>query len=140
MKQHREIIPLFYKKFKYIGDQCLSHCCCGWTINIDKKTYKKYKTAHQIEITDKHLIKYPKGSGTKKYFFIAFDKDDKCPFFGGDKFCEIYKTLEPSALSYTCQTYQRLKTQFDDYTQHSLSFSCSKVVSLVLFKPLFFSN
>ncbi|RXK32668.1 hypothetical protein BBD39_10260 [Arsenophonus endosymbiont of Bemisia tabaci Asia II 3] len=65
MKQHREIIPLFDKKFKCIGDQCLSHCCHGWTINIDKKTYKKSKTAHQIEIkeiTDKHLIKYPKGS------------------------------------------------------------------------------
>lgn len=138
MKQHREIIPLFYKKFKCIGDQCLSHCCHGWTINIDKKTYKKYKTAHQIEIkeiTDKHLIKYPKGSGINKYSFIALDKEDKCPFFGGDKLCGIYKTLGPSALSYTCQTYPRLKTQFDGYTQHSLSFSCPEVVRLVLFQP-----
>ncbi|WP_119712350.1 hypothetical protein [Arsenophonus endosymbiont of Aleurodicus floccissimus] len=50
----------------------MSHCCRGWTINIDKKTYKKYKTVHQIEIkeiTDKHLIKYPKGSGTNQYSF-----------------------------------------------------------------------
>ncbi|PAV02736.1 hypothetical protein CBG25_09170 [Arsenophonus sp. ENCA] len=77
MKQHREIIPLFYKKFKCIGDQCLSHCCRGWTINIDKKTYKKYKTAHQIEIkeiTDKHLIKYPKGNGTNQYSFGHLEK------------------------------------------------------------------
>lgn len=138
MKQHREIIPLFYKKFKCIGDQCLSHCCRGWTINVDKKTHKKYKTAHQIEIkeiTDKHLIKYPNGTGTNNYSYIAMNEEGNCPFFGHDKLCGIYKTLGPSALSHTCQTYPRSKTQLDGYTQHSLSFSCPEVVRLVLFQP-----
>ncbi|MFS1537608.1 MAG: hypothetical protein ACL7BU_01705 [Candidatus Phlomobacter fragariae] len=76
MKQHREIIPLFYKKFKYIGDQRLSHCYRGWIINIDKKTHKKYKTAHQIEIkeiTDKHLIKYHNRSGTNNSSYITMN-------------------------------------------------------------------
>ncbi|HGJ5876050.1 MAG TPA: flagellin lysine-N-methylase [Arsenophonus sp.] len=101
MKQHREIISLFYKKFKCIVDQCLSHCCRGWTINIDKKTHKKYKTAHQIaikQISNKHLIKYPNGSSTNNYSYIAMNEAGNCPFFGSDKLCGIYKTLDPKAL------------------------------------------
>ncbi|MFS1537607.1 MAG: flagellin lysine-N-methylase [Candidatus Phlomobacter fragariae] len=62
-------------------------------------------------------------------------KKGDCPFFGRDKLCGIYKTLGPSVLSHTCQTYPRSKTQLGGYIQHSLSFSCPEVVRLVLFQP-----
>lgn len=34
--------PTYLDKFKCIGIKCEDNCCQGWSIDIDKKTYKKY--------------------------------------------------------------------------------------------------
>ncbi|WP_074013451.1 flagellin lysine-N-methylase [Candidatus Sodalis sp. SoCistrobi] len=138
MKLHREITPVFYRNFKCRGEQCLSHCCRGWTINIDKKTQKTYKSAHQIEvkdITEKYLIPHRSEQHTQHYAYIALKQDGDCPFLNPKKLCNIYLTLGPNALSRTCQTYQRIETSLQSYRQHSLSLSCPEAVRLVLFDP-----
>ena len=35
--------PFYYDDFKCIANKCIDSCCIGWQINIDEKTYKKYK-------------------------------------------------------------------------------------------------
>ncbi|MFT4464319.1 MAG: flagellin lysine-N-methylase [Sodalis sp. (in: enterobacteria)] len=138
MKLHREITPVFYKNFKCRGEQCLSHCCRGWVIHIDKKTYKTYKAAHQIEIkniTEKYLIPHSSEQDTHRYAYIALKEDGNCPFLNQKKLCNIYLTLGPNALSRTCQTYRHIEASIHSYRQHSLSLSCPEAVRLVLFHP-----
>ena len=36
--------PFYYDNFKCIGGECIDNCCVNnWKIDIDEKTYKKYK-------------------------------------------------------------------------------------------------
>ena len=36
--------PFYYDDFKCIGGECIDNCCGNnWRIDIDEKTYKKYK-------------------------------------------------------------------------------------------------
>ena len=36
--------PFYYNNFKCTGGECIDNCCSNnWNIDIDKKTYKKYK-------------------------------------------------------------------------------------------------
>ena len=37
------MIPEYYNKFKCIASKCSDNCCIGWEIDIDSKTYEKYK-------------------------------------------------------------------------------------------------
>ena len=35
--------PFYYDDFKCTANECIDNCCSNWRINIDEKTYKKYK-------------------------------------------------------------------------------------------------
>ena len=35
--------PFYYDEFNCIAGQCIDSCCIGWKIDIDKKSYNKYK-------------------------------------------------------------------------------------------------
>ena len=43
-------MPQFVREFKCIESKCEDNCCIGWRVDIDSKTYKKYR-----EIKDKNL-------------------------------------------------------------------------------------
>ena len=38
-------IPEYMLDFKCIGKDCIDSCCVGWNIEIDKKTFEKYKNS-----------------------------------------------------------------------------------------------
>ena len=35
--------PFYYDDFKCTANKCIDNCCSNWKIEIDEKTYKKYK-------------------------------------------------------------------------------------------------
>ena len=35
--------PFYYDYFQCIANKCIDSCCIGWKVDIDKKSYKKYK-------------------------------------------------------------------------------------------------
>jgi len=35
--------PEYMKNFHCIGSDCEGNCCIGWRVDLDKKTYLKYK-------------------------------------------------------------------------------------------------
>lgn len=35
--------PFYYDNFKCVANECKESCCSGWSIDIDKKSYYKYK-------------------------------------------------------------------------------------------------
>ena len=42
-------IPEYMLDFRCIGKDCIDSCCVGWNIEIDKKTFKKYKANNQFQ-------------------------------------------------------------------------------------------
>ena len=53
-------IPEYMLDFKCIGKDCIDSCCVGWNIEIDKKTFEKYKNSSNKKIkliSQKHLVK-----------------------------------------------------------------------------------
>ena len=44
-------------QFKCIGGECEDTCCAGWSVSIDKKTYKKYTNLNTSELIElAHII------------------------------------------------------------------------------------
>ena len=36
--------PHYYKDFRCIAGACTDTCCAGWDVDVDKDSYKYYKT------------------------------------------------------------------------------------------------
>jgi len=96
----------FMKHFQCIGGSCWDNCCLGWTVDVDKKTLKRYEK-QAPELLDKTVERIDK-TGTKMKFdgkrCICLDKDNMCVVhakYGEDflpcicyYFPNIYKQLD----------------------------------------------
>ena len=45
-----EFIPEYYRQFQCIGGACEDTCCQGWTVDVDKTSYKRLMRDSQPEI------------------------------------------------------------------------------------------
>ncbi|MFP3467691.1 hypothetical protein, partial [Leifsonia sp. SIMBA_070] len=52
------LVPDYMERFACIGSACEDTCCSGWTVTIDKPTYKQYRNTKDKELTklfDEHI-------------------------------------------------------------------------------------
>ena len=68
---HTLVTPRYYQDFQCIGDKCEDNCCHGWTISIDKKTYRNYVSHPDllIQSTAKQHIEKVKKSDAREFNF-----------------------------------------------------------------------
>ncbi|MEJ8552662.1 flagellin lysine-N-methylase [Tepidibacter sp. Z1-5] len=127
--------PHNIRNFSCIGPECEEHCCYGWGISIDKKTYEKYKSVKQADLKDL-MKKNIKRSGDKKnkqnYAFIKKDESKLCPFLNEERLCNIHKQLGEEYLSNTCRTYPRNYNIVDYDLEISLLLSCPEAARCIL--------
>lgn len=112
-----------YKKFKCIADKCKLTCCNGWDINIDKKTYLRWKQTNKD-----YMLKNVKKSNNE--YCINKDTKEQCPFLQEDGLCEIVKKEGENFLSATCNMFPRIENVFRDVIELTLSCSCPVVVDI----------
>ena len=119
-----------YFDFKCTGPQCIDNCCYSWQIDIDEKSYNKYKNSNyddvkfildKITVVDNNIAK------------ITLDDNGKCPHLNENLLCDIHKNLGESYLSITCNTYPRNIKKFNYVQQYSFSLSCPEVVKTYIF-------
>ncbi|MEG0055936.1 flagellin lysine-N-methylase [Hafnia sp.] len=136
MKTHKTVTPNFYTRFQCSGAECIDHCCSGWQIFIDKKTYKKYTNAHHEKIRSfaKNSLLLTR-KGYNEFAMVKVNESGNCPMLNADKLCTIHAEMSPNALSMTCNTFPRLKRQYANETLLSLTMACPEVVNQVLFQP-----
>ena len=131
MKKKIFFRPEYVEKFQCDGQKCKAHCCRGWRIDIDKKTYKSYEKlrpkAAAKEITSK--IKFD--DKIDKYV-IALDETGSCPLLDENNFCIIQKKHGEDYLSVTCQTYPRSVYKIGDVHEISLCVTCPVAAELIL--------
>ncbi|QXW31148.1 flagellin lysine-N-methylase [Aeromonas sanarellii] len=133
---HTLVTPRYYTDFHCIGDQCEDNCCHGWTISIDKKTYRHYVSHPDqlIQSTARQHIEKVRNSDAH-WGTIRMDESGACPFLDGVGLCNVHKKMGVEALSHTCKTYPRQLRQFGTQHRRSLMLSCPEVSRQVLLNP-----
>lgn len=142
MTQRKKVFlaPQYFRKFRCIGSDCEDSCCVGWTVNIDKETYKKYRSAQNKELRplfDKYVTRdRSNDAGPENYAKIKMlDKEAKCPFLSDKMLCRIQLEYGEGYLSKVCTTYPRSANRVDNAFEMVTSMSCSAAAKLALLNP-----
>lgn len=129
------LIPEYFNEFKCIGSTCGDTCCAGWTVDIDKKTYKTYQKLNdpKMATTLKNCVKRNrKGNHDANYAFIKLDENNNCPLLLKNGLCSIHQQLGENHLSNICATYPRTTKKVGTIIEKSLTLSCPEAAKLVL--------
>ncbi|MFC9778618.1 flagellin lysine-N-methylase [Paenibacillus chitinolyticus] len=139
MKQNT-LMPEYMSKFKCIGGDCEDTCCSGWTVTVDKKTYKNYQKVKD-PVLKKELsssLKRNKNSATSSdryYASFILNENSCCSMLTEKKLCSIQVEMGEKALSSTCQTYPRNLNKHDGNYELSGRISCPEIARLALLEP-----
>ncbi len=105
------VAPKYMESFQCIGSQCEENCCHGWTVTIDKQTFKKYRTIEIRDLRDKlkSLVEVAENNNHNdaNYAKVKLNDQGACPFLDAQSLCEIQGKLGEDYLSKTCATYPR---------------------------------
>ena len=123
--------PFYYDDFKCIGGQCIDNCCSNnWTIDIDEKTYKKYKKlkgdwGKRINSN----ISRNRSKGKENHFRYGKInlKNGKCELLTEEGLCTLHRDLGEKYLCMTCKIYPREVKKYGGIYEKNLSLSCPEV-------------
>ncbi len=130
--------PDYLQTFECTGSACEDTCCFGWGVNIDKRTFSKYK-----ELPDKkwkrsltqHISRNKSETTFASYAMIKMADSGYCPFLNKDRLCSVQLSLGSSYLSQTCASYPRQVNKVYDTYETSATISCPEVARLTLLNP-----
>jgi lysine-N-methylase len=137
MKQ-THLAASYMKQFQCIGSACEDTCCQGWSVDIDKNTFVKYK-----QLNDKtwkkrltsHIRRNRYETTFTDYATILFNEQGFCPFLNTEKLCSVQLGLGERYLSRTCSLYPRQHSRLYDTYELAGSLSCPEVARLALLDP-----
>ncbi len=123
--------PFYYDDFKCIGGQCIDNCCSNnWIIDIDEKTYKKYKKLKGDwgkRINSNISRNRSKGKENHfKYGKINL-QNGKCALLTEEGLCTLHRDLGEKYLCMTCKIYPREVNKYGEIYEKNLSLSCPEV-------------
>jgi len=127
------LMPRYTQRFRCTGSACEDTCCIGWSVHIDKKTYKAYRNQSHPEIQPVvALIKRLENPvNDSKFAVLPLAQTGYCPA-QKDGMCTVHAVLGESFLSDTCQNYPRINRHVNGQPEQSLSLSCSEAARLAL--------
>lgn len=134
--------PFYYDDFKCIANKCIDSCCIGWQINIDEKTYKKYKKVKGVFGKNlKEGITRIRSNGNQLEYGKMKLKDKKCSMLNEENLCNIYINLGEDYLCSTCKVYPRDINKYGEIYERNLYMSCPEIARyFVKYKGNFYFN
>lgn len=128
------LMPRFVERFSCIGPRCEDTCCSGWTIYIDKKTYKAYRseTGPELAQLKANMARRDNPANTGEYAMIkTIGAQHQCSALQ-DGMCGVHAHLGESYLSHTCHTYPRSNRVFLGQVEQAITLSCPEAARLAL--------
>lgn len=122
------IAPNYYKKFKCIADKCKHSCCIGWEIDIDNKTFEKYK-AVQGDFGNKLKENIESVDDVACFKLGA---DERCPFLNENNLCDIILKLGEGSLCQICNDHPRFRNFYNGATEIGLGLCCEAAAKLII--------
>ena len=120
--------PEYYHKFRCIAADCPDSCCQGWDVVIDSDTESFYNSVHGEFGNKLREAIYTDPDGDSVF---RLKEGQKCPFWGDDKLCDIYRELGEERLCVTCARFPRLKMDYTVFTEYSLALACPEAARLI---------
>lgn len=129
-------MPLYFMEFQCIGGSCEDNCCVGWDVEIDKKTFHRYRREKDAELTRlfrRYVHENEEASDEAiDYAIVTLEKHNRCPFLNEQNLCKIQAKLGHDALSNVCATFPRITNQIDGVLEYSATVSCPEAARLIL--------
>lgn len=126
--------PFYYDDFKCIGGECIDNCCGNnWRIDIDEKTYKKYKKlkGEWGKKINNNISRKRSNPNYLQYGKINL-KNNKCSLLSEDGLCTIHGSLGEDYLCNTCRVYPREIKKYGEIYERNLSISCPEVARYII--------
>lgn len=125
--------PVYYGDFKCIANKCIDSCCIGWRVDIDKKSYKKYKKVNgEFSKKINESIVRNRSSNTDLQYGKMKLNNNRCKMLNEDNLCNLYITLGENYLCNTCKMYPREIKKYGDVYERNLSMSCPEVARYII--------
>lgn len=125
--------PVYYGDFKCIANKCIDSCCIGWRVDIDKKSYKKYKKV-KGEFSKKineSIVRNKSANADLQYGKMKLN-NNRCKMLNEDNLCDLYVILGENYLCNTCKMYPREINKYEDIYERNLSMSCPEVARYIV--------
>ena len=126
--------PFYYDDFKCIGGECIDNCCgSNWRIDIDEKTFKKYKKlkGEWGKKINNNISRNRNNANYLQYGKINL-KNNKCSLLSEDGLCTIHSKLGENYLCNTCKKYPREIRKYGEIYERNLSISCPEVARYII--------
>lgn len=125
--------PFYYDDFQCTANKCIDNCCSNWKIEIDEKTYKKYKKL-KGEFGKKININISRKRSNPNYLQYGKInlKNNKCSLLSEDGLCTIHGSLGEDYLCNTCRVYPRQIRKYGEIYERNLSISCPEVARYII--------
>lgn len=126
--------PFYYDDFKCIGGECIDNCCGNnWIIDIDEKTFKKYKKlkGEWGKKINNNISRNRSNPNYLQYGKINL-KNNKCSLLSEDGLCTIHSKLGENYLCNTCKKYPREIRKYGEIYERNLSISCPEVARYII--------
>ena len=129
------LMPSYVQKFACIGSECEDTCCAGWTVAIDKKTYKAYRHAPKTSLSGRlpAAVKRLSDSVSAANFgyIDLVPETGACPLLE-QQLCAVHSQLGEEHLSHNCFSYPRKWLHADGVMLQTLTLSCPQAARLAL--------
>jgi len=128
------LMPRFVERFRCIGASCEDTCCSGWTVHVDKKTYKAYRkeAGPALDRMMANMTRLENGAANGAYAEIrAVGELHQCPALQ-DGICSVQASLGESYLSDVCHAYPRTNLSMNGVAEQSITLSCPEAARLAL--------
>lgn len=132
------LVPKYMEQFQCIGSSCVDTCCVGWSVPIDKATYKEYKKLKDSDLTRKieNTISRNRTNPTDHHYAsILLSGCQTCGMLSEEGLCEIQLKLGEDYLSTTCSAYPRVTNVINGHYEQSACMSCPEAARLALLNP-----
>lgn len=120
--------PHYYKDFRCIAGACTDTCCAGWDVDVDKNSYKYYKTVKGAFGKRLKSIMVPSQDGECTF---TLKEGGRCPFLNDDNLCDLYIELGEDKLCETCAEFPRFINDYGNIREIGIAPSCKTAGELM---------
>ena len=120
--------PRYYPQFSCIAGECRHSCCIGWEIDIDPKSYEKYRKlpGEMGERLRRNIFEDEEGA----HFLLT--KQERCPFLNEKGLCDLILDQGEDILCQICADHPRFRNFFSDREEIGLGLCCEAAGKLIL--------
>jgi len=127
-------MPAHLSEFRCIGPQCEDHCCYGWDIIVDKRSYQRYQQVPSKGLGKRirKVVRLNRRNASDDQYARILRVGSTCPFLMPNRLCRIHAELGEAFLPDTCAVFPRHFRARNGWIDLSASLACPEIARRAL--------